>query len=157
MSKTFPSLEVSRYPAIAVHARRVGNYTQVGCSIGIEVFSMIIDQIRGLPAGLVIPKPEATAHFRIQGWATRRGEPALIYSIPNHKNPDKPFRKGIAVSEFLVAYAEIKSSGHITRKWFNASLARCAQEGACNFTTIGGVFELLGIARYSERGKYVAC
>jgi hypothetical protein len=118
---------------------------------------MIIERIKDLPVGSEIPKPEATANFKIKGWATRRGEPALIYSIPNHKSPDKPLHKGITVSEFLAAHAEIKSSGQLTRDWFNHALARCAKEGGCNFTTIGGVFELVGIARYAERGKYVSC
>ena len=31
----------------------------------------------------------------------------------------------------------------------------CAKEGYCNFTTIGGLFELLGHATY-EQGRYRA-
>jgi hypothetical protein len=33
-------------------------------------------------------------------------------------------------------------------------MTACAKEGGCNFTTIGGVFEVLGYAKY-ERGMYV--
>lgn len=32
--------------------------------------------------------------------------------------------------------------------------AACAKEGACNFTTIGGLLELLGQAERGERGVY---
>lgn len=117
---------------------------------------MLVKQIQRLQPGTVIPKPEAIADFKIKGWGTRRGEPALIYRIPNHETPGKPLEKGITISEFEGAYAEITASGELTRTWFNSVLGRCAQEGSCNFTTIGGVFELLGLARYSGRGSYTS-
>lgn len=115
---------------------------------------MLIEKIRSLQQGTVIPKPEATADFTIKGWATRRGEQALVYRIPNHKSPENILVKGVTISEFECAYAEIQSSGQFTRSWFNANLSRCAKEGGCNFTTIGGIFELLGLARH-VRGAYV--
>lgn len=118
---------------------------------------MLIKQIQLLKPDTVIPKPEATADFKIKGWGTRRGEPALIYRIPNHKTPGKLLEKGITISEFEGAYAEIMASGELTRAWFNSVLGRCAQEGACNFTTIGGIFELIGLVRYSGRGSYTLC
>lgn len=104
--------------------------------------------------GTVIPKPEAKADFIMKAWGTRRGENALVYFVPNHVNPDKPNQKGVTVSEFEEAFAELKRSGEFTRVWFNKHLANCAKEGACNYTTIGGVFELLGEAAYSRRGVY---
>ena len=36
----------------------------------------------------------------------------------------------------------------------NDKLVDCRKEGGCNFTTIGGVFELLGVAVFSHRGCY---
>lgn len=117
---------------------------------------MFIEKIQCLQKGTIIPKPEATAEFRIKGWGIRRGEPALIYLIPNHKSPGKPLEKGITVSEFERAHAEITATGQLTRAWFNSVLDRCANEGGCNFTTIGGIFELLGLARYVGRGSYVS-
>lgn len=116
---------------------------------------MIESRIRkSAPPGTVIPKPEATADFVVKGWGTRRGESALVYCIPNHQQPGKPYEKGITVSEFKKAFAELKRSGEFTRTWFNENLPECAKEGACNFTTIGGIFELLGEASYFERGVY---
>lgn len=117
---------------------------------------MLIERIRALPAGTVIPKPEATADFKIKGWGRRRGEAALIYRIPNHRSPDKILAKGITVTEFERAYAELEASGRFTRSWFNSNLSSAADEGGCNYTTIGGVFDLLGLAKYGARGEYTA-
>lgn len=112
----------------------------------------IFDRVRALPPGTVIPKPAAHADFKIKGVGTRRGEPALIYSIPSHTG--RSLQKGVTISEWQTAEEEIRRSGEITRDWFNRKLMACAKEGGCNFTTIGGVFELLGLARYSARGVY---
>ncbi|HRY71209.1 MAG TPA: hypothetical protein P5159_23935 [Phycisphaerae bacterium] len=103
---------------------------------------------------LPFPEPQAKADFVVKGWGTRRGEDALIYTIPNRKNPTKPSENGITVSEFEAAFAQLKSSGQFTRAWFNSELPACAGEGSCNFTSIGGIFELLSLARYAGRGVY---
>ena len=116
---------------------------------------MIEDKIRKtVSLGTVIPKPEANGDFIVKAWGTRRGETALVYTIPNHGNPAKPHQKGVTVSEFRQAFAELEKSGEFTHTWFNKHLSDCAKEGACNYTTIGGIFELLGEARYSSRGVY---
>jgi len=57
-----------------------------------------------ITVGTVIPKPDAKKDFIVKGWGKRRGEDALIYFIPNHKNPDKPYQKGITKSEFEESY-----------------------------------------------------
>ena len=118
---------------------------------------MLIDKIRSLEFGSVIPKPAATADFKIKCWGKRRGEIALIYFIPNHKSPSKPLSKGITISEFQHAYDEITKNGKLTRAWFNSFLPACAKEGGCNFTSIGGIFVLLGIAKYEGHGVYSLC
>lgn len=115
---------------------------------------MLIERVRALQAGTVIPKPEATADFRIKGWGRRRGEAALIYRIPNHRSPEKRLEKGITVTEFARAYEELELSAQFTRSWFNLNLPAAANEGGCNYTTIGGVFILLGLAKYGARGEY---
>jgi hypothetical protein len=115
---------------------------------------MIIQKIRELRPGTIIPKPEAIADFQIKGWGIRRGEAALIYRIPNHRSPDKRLEKGVTVSEFELAYAELQISGKFTRNWFNSNLHAAAIEGGCNYTTIGGIFCLLGVANYGTRGEY---
>ena len=116
---------------------------------------MIVERIKAaISFGTVIPKPEAKADFVVKGWGKRRGESALIYFIPNHRDSNKPHQKGITESEFEKAFSELLSSGAFTRHWFNQFLSNCAKEGACNFTTIGGIFGLLGEAAYSGRGVY---
>jgi hypothetical protein len=105
--------------------------------------------------GSEIPKPNALAPFLIKGMGTRRGEAALIYMIPSHTGR-RPYEKGITFSEFTLAHAELERSGEFTTKWFKTHLAGCAKEGSCNFTSIGGVLEMLGLARYSARGRYVS-
>lgn len=116
----------------------------------------IVDEIKKkVPIGTVIPKPAAKADFVVKGWGKRREEGALIYFIPNHKNVDKPYKKGITESEWHQAYQRIRSGENFTREWFEQHMERCAKEGGCNFTTIGGIFELLGLAIYGGKGLYI--
>lgn len=116
---------------------------------------MIVERIRkSILPGTVIPKPEANAEFVVKAWGQRRGETALIYFIPNHGNPSKPHEKGVTESEFEKAFTALQKSGEFTRDWFNMYLPNCAMEGGCNYTTIGGVFVLLGDATYSSRGVH---
>lgn len=112
--------------------------------------------IRGLAkeTGQVIPKPQAKADFVIKGIGMRRGEEALIYRIPSHSKKTPFYEKGVTFPEFLLAYSQLKESGYFTRAWFNKSLSACAKEGACNFTTIGGVFSILDMAEYTSRATY---
>ncbi|MYB35995.1 MAG: hypothetical protein F4Y26_01105 [Gammaproteobacteria bacterium] len=105
--------------------------------------------------GTVIPKPKARGDFIVKGWGRRRGERALVYKIPNHNDERKPYEKGITESEWVAAHNRLNEAGDVTREWFRCALTQCNAEGSCNFTTIGGVFELLGAARYAERGTYV--
>jgi hypothetical protein len=104
--------------------------------------------------GTVIPKPQAHADFVVKGWGKRRGERALIFSIPNHSKPSTPHEIGVTSSEWEKAFEYLMSSGEFSRKWFDRYLTACAKEGSCNFTTIGGIFELLGHAKYYDRGVY---
>lgn len=116
---------------------------------------MVFDQIvAAVPPGAVIPKPHATAPFKMKGVGRRRGDDALIYFIPNHRDPSHPYQKGVTRSELEQARHELRHAGRITRNWFNRELRGAATEGGCNFTTIGGFFALIGIARYSAAGVY---
>ena len=103
--------------------------------------------------GAVIPKPQARRDFVVKGWGKRRGERALVYTIPNHKNPERPYQKGITIGEWTIAFERLMAAGEFSRSWFQDAMPACAKERGCNFTTIGGVFELLGHAVY-DRGVY---
>lgn len=112
---------------------------------------MIVQKIeQRIHKGTIIPKPAAKAEFVVKGWGTRRREKALIYRIPNHRDSHKPYEKGITVSELEQAYEQIAKTGKLRGDWFKRNMKRCAQEGYCNFTTIGGIFELLGVAVYRD-------
>ena len=116
---------------------------------------MIFERVLKMaPSGTVIPKPAAKQPFKVKGVGTRRGEPALIYYVPNHKNPKKPNQKGINISEIETAYKQLVSNGTFTREWFRNNMPACNAEGGCNFTTIGGFFILLGEAEYIGNGEY---
>jgi hypothetical protein len=41
-----------------------------------------------------------------------------------------------------------------TKQWFNEHMPRCAAEGSCNFTAIGGIFTLLDLAVLNRKGLY---
>jgi hypothetical protein len=116
----------------------------------------IIEEIKNkIPTGTIIPKPDNKADFIVKGWGKRRGEEALIYQIPNHADPTKPHEKGITVSEWQRAYRQICYDNSMDRDWFTRTLTRCAEEGDCNFTTIGGIFQKLGLVDY-DRGVYTS-
>ena len=120
-----------------------------------ENIKVIIQKIKEIPIGTVIPKPKAKSDFLICDWGTRRGKEALIYSIPNHKNPSKPIKKGVNVDEFNLAFNQLMLYGNFNREWFDDKLKKCSNEGGCNFTTIGGIFVLLGLASYSSPASYI--
>ena len=104
--------------------------------------------------GTLIPKPKAKGGFIVKGWGIRRGENALIYLIPNWTEPTKPHQKGITTSEWKQAIERLTSAGDFSHQWFKRDMPACAKEGSCNFTTIGGIFELLGYAYYAPPGVY---
>jgi len=104
--------------------------------------------------GTKIPKPSTKLDYLVKGWGIRRGEKALVYFIPNHKNPKKPYEKGITISEFKIALERIQNEEDLTRKWFKENLIRCNKEGDCNFTTLGGIFQKLGYVEYIGNGVY---
>ena len=114
----------------------------------------IVEKIKAkVQIGTVLPKPMAKSEFYFTGWCISNNEEAISYSIPNHKNPSKPHKKYIRISELAKAYDEFNKNGCITRKWFNTELSKLANEGSCSFTTIGGLLILLGEANY-ESAQY---
>jgi len=116
---------------------------------------MLDNRIRAAaPPGTVIPKPYARGPFRVKGDGMRRRQPALIYTIPNHRYPRQPHEKGVTYAELQAAYAELCDTGHLTLDWFRRALPKSYAEGSCNFTTIGGLLTLLGEAAYQGPGTY---
>jgi hypothetical protein len=123
----------------------------------------LISRLERLTPGTVIPKPEARSEIRIKGWGKRRGEKAPIYFIPkNSRNGDYPsrgeaqgsYQQGVTSGEWEQAFRQLHATGSFTHKWFVARMPRCADEGSCNFTTIGGLLSLLGLAACDRGGVY---
>src|SRR5690349_13675052 len=114
----------------------------------------ILPRLKNLSSGTEIPKPGANIPFTVKGWGRRNGQTALVYNIPNQSDPRKPYQKGITADEWEQAYVQLLKTGEFTREWFDANMPRCSKEGSCNFTTIGGIFGLLGEAVYDSRGVY---
>ena len=98
------------------------------------------------PPGMTLRKPESCVQVR--RWGRRRGEPALVYLINGRHE------KGITESEWRQAFAELEMTGEFTRSFFRQEMPRCHKEGSCNYTTIGAVFEHVGVAIYRRRGVY---
>lgn len=115
----------------------------------------MLDRFRSIAPGTVIPKPSADLPFVVEGRGIRRGSSALIYKVPSRRG-GPGWSKGITDDEFSAAYQEFQASGKFTRAWAKTHLAPCLREGSCNFTSLGGILELLGLAHYSSRGIYQA-
>jgi hypothetical protein len=83
-----------------------------------ESFDTVLARIRALPPGTMIPKPRSDQSSSIDGWGTRRGQDALVYRMPNHRNPARPHGKGVTISGFRDAFGILDGSGQFTRAWY---------------------------------------
>ena len=104
--------------------------------------------------GVAIPKPVSKEVYLVVGWGRSRGEEALVYELPPKPNTKKASRKRLPASVFDAADKEFQQNGQITRTWFQTNFPAVDADGDCNFTTLGGVFELLGRAVYAVPGIY---
>ena len=131
------------------------HFGQISCEEWGIFMSVIIDRIETeiLPR-TIIPKPRTEEGHRVMGWRVRRDERALVYSIPNRRNPSRPYAKGVTVSDWEQAHEQLMATGSLEYSWFKSAMAECCKIGACNFTMIGRVFMLLGIAVRHGRGVY---
>ena len=103
--------------------------------------------------GLKIPKPKCVANYQVIKWVYKNDENIMRYSIPNKINVGKPYTKSIKESDFKKAYIQLSKVGLLNRNWFNKELQHDSYCHPCNFTTIGGIFELLEIVTYDMKLK----
>ncbi len=61
--------------------------------------------------------------------------------------------KTVSQEEFIEAFKKIKEDGYINRMWYVEKFPYQHKNKPCNFTTIGGVFEILKIVTY-KNGYY---
>jgi hypothetical protein len=100
---------------------------------------MTFDQILAIPQGTKIG-----SSFTVKGPGTSRGEPALVYVIPNNRG-GKPSLKRIRKSEWTSACRHVEKHGTFPLTAFRETMPDAARDGECNFAFAVGVFGLLGV------------
>ena len=105
------------------------------------------DLLRSLPPGTRIPKPGSDRRYEIKGWVSVNGEERIAYTVAN---------KAIPISWLRKSLGELSRTGRLESAWFRRAFYKGKDLGGCNFTTVGGLFQLIGIAKYSRPGVYVA-
>jgi hypothetical protein len=102
-------------------------------------------QLKQLPIGTVIPKAESEKEYRITRWFYQDGQEWFSYSIAN---------KSIPISWVRGCFDQIQTTGELRTAWFRNTFYSGKDLGSCNFTTIGGLFVLLGAAERVREGVY---
>jgi len=116
---------------------------------------MLLSRIKAVAKpGITIPKPYSKGKYIVERWGISREEEALVYSIPKRPATKSQSMKRIRGSDFQAAYKVLNETGLFKSTWFDKYLPQCAKDGRCNFTTIGGIFELIGDAKYIQKGVY---
>jgi hypothetical protein len=107
--------------------------------------------VSAFPPGARLP---GTAYV-VKRCGKRHHEEAIVYYIPNSKQPTKPDEKGFSSSELCHAYSQLLSTKEFTRVWFNSEIERGKFSGGapCNFLAIGAVFVGLDLAT-KQRGLF---
>jgi len=116
---------------------------------------MIFELIkRTMLPGTRIPKPRSKETYRFVRWGFSRGEEALVYQIPAKPGTKKLSTKRIPRSVFEEAYETLLNKGEITKVWFANAFPKVDADGSCNFTTLGGIFQILNLAEWAGEGVY---
>jgi hypothetical protein len=121
--------------------------------------SILADIEKHIKPCTTIPKTASATsgcYIVIEVWSRRksRGEDALVYSIPTKKPGRKPNRKQIVKSDWVKAAKRLTIAGEFTCEWFKQCMPVCHNDGYCNFTSIGGIFQRLNYAIYERQGVY---
>lgn len=104
----------------------------------------------------VVPKPQSSETYRLLRVGESRGERAVVYELPKRPKSKRASTKRIPLSAFEKCARQLSATRSLTRKWFADQYPELEVDGTCNFTTLGGVLELLGLARYSGPGEYTS-
>ena len=98
---------------------------------------------------IAIPKPES-GHVFIEKIGTTKIVETEKEGFQYSEN-----RKYVPFETLFLCYKELLVSGELKTEWFKKTFPNEYKGRPCNFTTIGGVFELLNIATYKSRGVYI--
>ncbi len=102
----------------------------------------------------IVPKPQSTETYRLVRIGKSRGARALVYELPKRPESKRVSTKRIPLPVIEECAHRLFCTGSIKRTWFAEHYPQLESDGTCNFTTVGGVLQLLGLARYSGLGEY---
>ena len=102
----------------------------------------------------VVPKPLSSGTCRLLRIGESRGARALVYELPKRPESKRASTKRIPLSVFEECADRLSDTGSFTRTWFAEHYPKLESDGTCNFTTVGGILQLLGLALYSGSGEY---
>jgi hypothetical protein len=103
--------------------------------------------LKCLPIGTSIPKVESTRNHQIKDWSFKGTKESFSYTVAS---------KSMRVSWIRGCFEELGKTGELRTAWFRESFYDGEDLGGCNFTTIGGLFILIGIAKRARKGLYVS-
>lgn len=108
----------------------------------LEIIELVKERI--VP-GTTIPRPKSK-DLIVKKWTDSNGG-GITYSTLS-------YRKTVTIYELVAAYEQLMSiEGQITRQWFEKSVTH-SKSRPCNFTALGGIFVVLGLAKYVKPGIY---
>ena len=98
----------------------------------------------------VIPKPHTNTRILKIAVTNINGEDkdGFSYSVGISEEKAVPF------DTLYAAYQRLIGTGILLRAWYNETFPKEAANRPCNFTTIGGVFVVLGFAEHMGNGVY---
>jgi hypothetical protein len=93
---------------------------------------------------LAISKGTKIGKFTVMGPGISRGEPELLYKIPNNCG-GKPSLRRIRQSEWKSAYRYFRKHGTFTELAFHKTMPYAARNAPNGFAFVMGIFQLLGL------------
>ena len=104
-----------------------------------------------IPTGTTIHITRVKGKYRFIGIRPhRKKNKAIIYSIPNRKNPRTPNFKGFQSKEADEAWAQLIKRKKISRKWFERYLPELVSEGPCYWSAFYGIICYLHPYRFNK-------
>lgn len=117
--------------------------------------SILHDIIQLVNENARVPKPKSSEVYTLKRIGISRGKKAVVYEIPKKIKSKQFSEKRIPLDVFEAAVHQIKTKGILSKTWFKQTYPDIDADGSCNFTTLGGVLELLKIVIYKQPGYYV--
>lgn len=92
-----------------------------------------------------VPKPKGQT---ILSMSDKIGNARFQYTLGQGR------KKSISFTTLFRCYEKLTVDGEYTRLWFETEFENESKSSPCNFTTIGGIFVKMKIAKYCGNGVY---